>query len=154
MHAVAEGITHGFRLGKRAVDHMHAFHAARQQRMHDGPAGAAGAEHQGIGDAAFPAGLGGIEGAHVAVAIGIGGAQQAVVEPQRVGGADGARLGVGLGQAKGGVLVRHGNVGADVAMSREIGDEGLEILGRDFLGAVVARDAVVLEPVAVQLGGS
>jgi len=70
-----------------------------------------------------------------------------MVEPQRVGGAHGARPIVRLRQGQRRLLMRQGHVGACIASSRKRLDEIGEFFRRHFLAPVFASDAVMLEPI-------
>ena len=94
-----------------------------------------------------PAGRAGVEIVDKAFDVGVGRAQLAIVEPQRIGRADRAGALVRLRQRKRALLVRNGDVGADEAAQRQPEDEILELVRRHRLDDVAALDAERAQPV-------
>ena len=82
--------------------------------------------------------------------VGIRGAQAPVLQPQRVGRAD--QLGgpvYPVGKPIGRLLVRDGDVSSDEAASRHVAQESFDGVGRDVDPFIAARDAELVEPMAV-----
>ena len=121
---------------------------ARQQPVDHCARRAAGAEHDRMVEVAVPTRRAGVEIVQKAFDVGVGRVQEAaVVDPQRVGGADRVGAIVRHGKVQRRLLVRHGDVGADIAARGKRLHEASEMLRLDRLAAIFAGDAVGFEPV-------
>ena len=125
---------------------MHALDAAVEQAEHHRARRTAGAQHQRI-LALVPAGRAGVEIVDKAFDVGVGRAQLAVLEPQRIGRADRARARIRLRQRERALLVRKCDVGADEAAQRQPEQEILELVGRHRLDDIAALDPERPQPV-------
>ena len=130
----------------RAIGEVHALDAAVEQAEHHRARRTAGAEHQRI-FATVPPGRAGVEIVDKTFDVGVGGAQLAVREPQRIGRADRARPRIRLRQRKRALLVRNGDIGADKAAQRQPEQEILELVGRHRFDDIAARDPKRPQPV-------
>ena len=92
----AETLPQGFGAALGPVGDHDMRDAALKERINHRARRAAAAEHQGFFQAAIPAGCASVEIVQKSFDVGIGRTQRAAVEPQRIGGADGARAVVGL----------------------------------------------------------
>ena len=97
--------------------------------------------------AIVPAGRAGVEIVDKTFDVGVGRAELAILEPQRVGRADRAGALVRLRQRQRALLVRNGDVGADEAAQRQAEHEILELVGRHRLDDIAALDAERPQPV-------
>jgi len=137
------------RARNRSIDHMH-LGAALLQRVHRRAPGAACAKHERAAARHVPAARAFVEIRDEAMSVGIAAHQSAVLEPKGVHRAYGFGGFVATGdEAKGGLLVRHGDVAADIAVAGQIRDKGGKRLDAQVLQLVGARDAERLQPVAV-----
>ena len=88
-----------------------------------------------------------------AIAVGAGGEERAVGQPQRVDAAEPAGFGIGdRDEARHLFLVRHGDVAADQGLRGEAGDEGAKVGGGNGEALIAAGDAVEAQPVIVDQG--
>src|SRR5580700_8175500 len=144
-----EALAQSFGALRGAIDHRDALDAARQQRIDDRVRRAAGADHDGAVEPAFPLRRAGIEIVQKTFDVGIGRMQKTAGDPQRVGGAD--RLGALIWQRKRQrlFLVRHRDIGADIIARVERLHKGIEFVRRHRLAAVFAGDAVSLQPIVM-----
>ncbi len=126
-------------------------HTSLDQAVQHGARGATCAEHHHWAPSLVPAGRLLIKIGHEAVNVGVGRLQPSrAVEPERVGGADGACGSIGdVGSFERDQLMRQRDIGADIAVLRKRTDEVLGLLGRHGLLLVGAVDAVQLQPVAM-----
>ena len=138
---LAESLTQRFGAAERAVGDSDALDAARQETMDHRARCAAGAEHHRLADAAIPTRRAGVEIVQKPLDVGIGRAQNAVIEPERIDGADRARPFVGRRQRKRRFLMRHSHIGADITARGERADKRREFFRRHQLAPVFAGDA-------------
>ena len=111
---------------------------------------AAGAEHDGRAGLGIPARRLGIEIGEEADGIGVGADELAVLDPHRVERAGFLRRRLAPGdRGKGRLLVRHGDVAADEAAAGKAGEESDDALRLDRLDDVVAVEAELVQPEAV-----
>src|SRR5450759_1399028 len=149
LNARAEFLFQRLRAFKRTVDDIDAPDIALDQREDNGARTAAGAQHRGGFQTAVPARRGGIEIGEEAFDVGIGRAQRFAIVPQRIGGADRARALVRLRQRKRGLLVRDGDVAADIAVLAQMRDELGEFIRRHRLAPVFGVEIMLLDPIIV-----
>ena len=145
----AEASAQNLGAARRAVDDHDARDAAQHKAIDHGARRAAGAEHDRVAHVPIPMRRAGVEIVQKAFDVGIARMQRVVVEPERIGRADGARAIVRLRQRERRLLVRHRDVGADITARTEFFDEIGKLVRRHRFAAVFAGDAVEFEPVIV-----
>ena len=152
MHRGAEPHSNFLRAGNGAVRDVDARNAALSEPEHDSVRRTSGAEHERGLDPLVPARRGCVEIGEEALGVGVGGAQRALVEPQRIGCAYRQRPRVRLREREGRRLMRNGDIRADIAVLIQVLHELGELLGRHRLGPIIAGNAVGLEPVPMNEG--
>src|SRR5215203_2424763 len=109
---------------------------------------AAGAEHER--DAGAPCAKRVLQVGEEARDVGVVAVHAAVLDPKRVHGRKPPRpLGRRIGEAKGGLLVRDGDVAAAKAVLGKAAEERVEILRLDVDALIRARKPMLLQPMAV-----
>src|SRR5579863_7855448 len=147
MDAGAEALMQGLGAALGPVGDNDTVDAAVEQRVNHRARRAAGAEHDGFPLPVIPTGRASVEIVQKTFDVAIGRTQHVVVEPQRIGGADGTRAIVRLRGGERRFLMRHGDIGADIAARGERFNKCAELIGRHRLAAVFAGDAVGFQPI-------
>jgi len=154
---VAESRSHRGGAIEAAVDDTNVTQAALAQAENDRARRSPGPQDDRIADRIVdrlaevrgPARHRGIEARDKTFHVGVGRAQLAVLEPERIGGPDRLRQRIGPRQAHHRLLVRHGDVRAHVAAISQVGDELGEAFGRHRLTPILGRDAELAQPIGM-----
>src|SRR5262249_20821362 len=149
LHTGTEFFLQRFRACRGSIDDVDATDFARKQCEYHGACAAAGPEHYGRREPTIPSRRNSIEIGKKPFDIRIGRTQPVIVVPKRVGSADCAGAVIRLRQLKRSFLVRHREVGTDIANRAQFADKISEFFRRHGLTLIFGIEVVLLDPVIV-----